>query len=64
MNNVGKQNVSLFLGAMLSVGTFWFLLLGFMETSPLKLVGGMLCLVGAVFSFRYYRDQLRLDRDG
>lgn len=64
MNNVGKQNVSLFLGAMFSVGTFWFLLLGVVETSPLKLAGGVICLVGAVLSFRYYRDQLRLDRDG
>lgn len=54
----------MFLGAMFSVGTFWLLLLGVTQTSPVKILGGVACLIGAVYSFRYYRQQLRLESDG
>ena len=63
MNTVVKQNVSMFLGATFSLATFWFLLMGVAQSSPLKILGGVVCLVGAVLSFRYYREQLRLDSD-
>ena len=58
-----KQNVSMFLGATFSLATFWLLLLGITQSSPLKILGGVVCLVGAVLSFRYYREQLQPDSD-
>ena len=62
MDTAGKQNVSMFLGAMFSIGTFWLVLGGLASTSPLQLLGGVACLAGAIASFRFYRQELQRDR--
>ncbi len=61
MDSTAKQNLAMFGGAMLSVGTFWLLLMGVTEPNILKLAGGFVCLVGAVIAFRFYREELRAD---
>jgi hypothetical protein len=53
----------MFLGALFSVATFWLLLLGVTGPNLLYVLGGVLSLVGAFVSFRYYRDQLRAESD-
>ena len=61
MSSEGTRNVLMYFGAMGVVSTFWLLLLGLVNHSPLQLTGAAAALIVTVFCFRAYRAELRKD---
>jgi len=51
----------MYFGAMGVVSTFWLLVLGLVNHSPLQLAGAAAALIVTVFCLRAYRAELRKD---
>jgi hypothetical protein len=51
-----KGNILMFLGAVLALATFWLIVLGVTQASPIRIVFGVLAGALSVWVFRLYAE--------
>ncbi len=54
MDSTTRANLLLFAGSMLVLAAFWFVVLGIGGGGAVQILVGVLCLIGAVLTFRFY----------
>lgn len=59
MDQTTKGNMLIFFGAMLILATFWLIVLGYQQSSPVRIALGVCAAVGAVVVFRVYARSRR-----
>jgi hypothetical protein len=62
MSSEGSRNILMYFGSMSALLTFWLVVLGLQNHSPLQLAGAVATLAITIFCVRSYVAELRKDR--